>query len=153
MEECLIIFNTIENHKHRLLLMLAYGAGLRVAEAVNLKWGDILIAEHKIHVKEGKGKKDRILMLPYALIDLIKNYRKEYPGNNYVFQGQFAGAPYSTRSAQEVMAKALVKSGLDKKGSIHNLRHSFATHLLETGTDIRIIQQLLGHKDIRTTMI
>ena len=153
MEECLIIFNTIENQKHRLLLMLAYGAGLRVGEAVNLKWGDLLIAEHKIHVKEGKGKKDRILMLPYALIDLIKNYREEYPGNNYVFQGQFAGAPYSTRSAQEIMAKALVKSGLDKKGSVHNLRHSFATHLLETGTDIRIIQQLLGHKDIRTTMI
>ncbi len=152
-EECAAVFGVIENPKHRLALMIAYGAGLRVSEVVSLKWADILISEHKIHVKNGKGKKDRMVMLPYHVLVMIEHYRALYPGENYVFEGQVAGMPYSASSVQKVMAVALEKSGLVKKGSVHNLRHSFATHLLDAGTDIRYVQELLGHKDIRTTMI
>lgn len=152
-EECAAIFTTIDNAKHKLVLMIAYGAGLRVGEVVTLKWNDILMAEQKIHVKNGKGKKDRMVMLPYSILVLLENYRALHPGNDYVFGGQFAGAHYSKGSVQKVMAAALEKSGLSKKGSVHNLRHSFATHLIEAGTDIRYIQELLGHSSIKTTMI
>jgi site-specific recombinase XerD len=152
-EECAAIFTAIDNPKHKLALMIAYGAGLRVKEVVTLKWGDILPAEQKIHVKNGKGKKDRIVMLPYSVLAMLENYRALYPGKDYVFEGQFAGAHYSTGSVQKIMAVAMEKSGLAKKGSVHNLRHSFATHLLEAGTDIRYIQQLLGHSSIKTTII
>lgn len=153
MDECASIFGNVENPKHKLALMIAYGAGLRVSEVVTLKWGDILMSEQKIHVKNGKGKKDRLVMLPYPVQIMLENYRALYPSNDYVFVGQFAGAHYSTTSVQKVMATALDKSGLSKKGSVHNLRHSFATHLLESGTDIRYIQELLGHSSIKTTMI
>jgi site-specific recombinase XerD len=153
MEECAGIFGTIDNPKHKLALMVAYGAGLRVGEVVTLKWADILLAEQKIHVKNGKGKKDRMVMLPYSVLVLLENYRALHPCNDYVFSGQFAGAHYSKGSVQKVMAAALEKSGLSKKGSVHNLRHSFATHLIEAGTDIRYIQELLGHSSIKTTMI
>jgi len=152
-EECAAIFTSIDNPKHKLALMIAYGAGLRVGEVVTLKWGDILPAEQKIHVKNGKGKKDRMVMLPYSILVMLENYRALYTGNDYVFGGQFAGAHYSKGSVQKVMAAALEKSGLSKKGSVHSLRHSFATHLIEAGTDIRYIQQLLGHSSIKTTMI
>jgi site-specific recombinase XerD len=153
MEECNAIFNTITNPKHRLVLMVAYGAGLRVSEAVNLRWADVLFNEQKIHVKCGKGKKDRIVMLPHTIIAMFENYRSLYPSGGYIFEGQIKGMPYSVGSVQKVMQNALVKSGLSKKGSVHSLRHSFATHLLDTGTDIRYVQQLLGHKDIKTTMV
>jgi len=152
-EECAAIFTAIGNPKHKLALMIAYGAGLRVKEVVTLKWGDILMAEQKIHVKNGKGKKDRLVMLPWSVMVMLENYRSLYTGNDYVFAGQFAGAHYSTGSLQKVMAAALEKSGLWKKGSVHNLRHSFATHLIEAGTDVRYIQELLGHSSIKTTMI
>jgi site-specific recombinase XerD len=152
-KECATVFGVIENPKHRLALMVAYGAGLRVSEVVTLKWSDILLSEHKIHIKNGKGKKDRMVMLPYQVLVMIEHYRALYPGKHYVFEGQVGGMPYSTSSVQKVMSVALDKSGLVKKGSVHNLRHSFATHLLDAGTDIRYVQTLLGHKDIRTTMI
>ncbi|HPR33796.1 MAG TPA: tyrosine-type recombinase/integrase [Prolixibacteraceae bacterium] len=153
LEECHRVFNSMENPKHRLALMVAYGAGLRVSEVINLRWGDVLLAEQKIHVRNGKGKKDRMVMLPYSIQILLEQYKTLYPSNDYVFQGQIPGTPYSASSVERVMGRALQKSGLEKKGSVHNLRHSFATHLLDSGTDIRYVQQLLGHKDIRTTMI
>lgn len=153
MEECLSIFKVVDNPKHKLLLLIGYGAGLRVSEIVNLKWSDILFEEHKIHIKNAKGMKDRMVMLPYSIVESLKIYREIYKGKHYVFEGQFAGEPYSTRSAQEVMKKALLKSGLEKKATMHTLRHSFATHLLESGTDIRYIQQFLGHSSIKTTTI
>jgi site-specific recombinase XerD len=104
-------------------------------------------------VENGKGKKDRMVMLPLSIFNLLEHYKALYPSNDYIFEGQIAGMPYSTGSVKKVMGRALEKSGLSKKGSVHNLRHSFATHLLDAGTDIRYVQQLLGHKDIRTTMI
>lgn len=153
MEECLQIFKVVDNPKHKLLLLIGYGAGLRVSEIVSLKWSDILFEEHKIHVKNAKGKKDRMVMLPYSIVTSLRLYRELYNGKHYVFEGQFAGEPYSTGSVQQVMRNALKLSGLEKKATVHTLRHSFATHLLENGTDIRYIQQFLGHSSIKTTTV
>ena len=153
MEECLRIFKVVENPKHKLLLLIGYGAGLRVSEIVQLKWADILFDEQKMHIKNAKGKKDRMVMLPYSIVTSLHLYRELYKGKHYVFEGQFAGEPYSTGSVQQVMRNAIKASGLEKKASVHTLRHSFATHLLENGTDIRYIQQFLGHSSIKTTTI
>jgi site-specific recombinase XerD len=153
MEECLLIFRTVDNPKHKLLLLMGYGAGLRVSEIVSLQWRDILFEEHKIHIKNAKGKKDRMVMLPYSIVNSLEAYRQVYPKAQYVFEGQFAGEPYSAGSVQAVMRNALKKSGLEKKATVHTLRHSFATHLLENGTDIRYIQKLLGHTSIKTTTV
>lgn len=153
MDECLKLFQVVDNPKHKLLLLIGYGAGLRVSEIVTLEWRDILFDEHKIHIKDAKGKKDRIVMLPYSIVESLKIYKELYNGKQYVFEGQFAGEPYSTGSVQSVMRTAIKKSGLDKKATVHSLRHSFATHLLENGTDIRYIQKFLGHASIKTTTI
>ena len=153
MEECLQIFRVVDNPKHKLLLLIGYGAGLRVSEIVTLEWRDILFSEHKIHIKNAKGKKDRMVMLPYSIVSSLELYKQLYEPNKYVFEGQFAGEPYSVGSAQAVMRQALKKSGLAKKATVHTLRHSFATHLLESGTDIRYIQKFLGHASIKTTTI
>jgi site-specific recombinase XerD len=120
---------------------------------VSLEWQDILFAEHKIHIKNAKGKKDRMVMLPYSIVNSLEYYRSLYQTKKYVFEGQFAGEPYSIGSVQAVMREALKKSGLEKKATVHTLRHSFATHLLENGTDIRYIQKFLGHASIKTTTV
>jgi integrase/recombinase XerD len=153
MEECFRIFSYVENPKHKLLLLIGYGAGLRRTEIVTLKWADILFEEHKIHVKQTKGNKDRIVMLPYSIVTYLQDYRKIYPSGDWVFVGQYKGEALSGRTIQQVMHDAVAKAGLEKKATVHTLRHSFATHLLESGTDIRYIQQLLGHASIKTTMI
>ena len=153
MEECFRIFSNVANPKHKLLLLIGYGAGLRRSEIVSLRWADILFEEHKIHVKQTKGNKDRIVMLPYSVVAYLMNYRALYPGDDWVFAGQYKGEALSGRTVQQVMKNAVLKAGLEKKATVHTLRHSFATHLLESGTDIRYIQQLLGHSSIKTTMI
>jgi site-specific recombinase XerD len=136
-----------------LLLLIGYGAGLRVSEIVTLQWKDILFEEFKIHIKNAKGKKDRMVMLPFSVVQSLKIYRELFNCKQYVFEGQFAGEPLSTGTVQNVMREALKKSGLEKKATVHTLRHSFATHLLENGTDIRYIQKFLGHASIKTTTI
>ena len=153
MDECLKIFQVVDNPKHKLLLLIGYGAGLRVSEIVNLQWKDILFSEYKIHIKNAKGNKDRMVMLPYSIIQSLEIYRQVYNGKHYIFEGIYAGEPCSTSTVQNVMREALKKSGLEKKASVHTLRHSFATHLLESGTDIRYIQKFLGHSSIKTTTI
>ncbi len=153
MEECIRIFSFVDNPKHKLLLLLGYGAGLRRSEIVSLKWADILFEEHKIHVKQSKGNKDRIVMLPYSIVTFLKNYRGIYPSDEWVFAGQYKGEAISAGTVQVVMRQAVSKAGLEKKATVHTLRHSFATHLLESGTDIRYIQALLGHANVNTTMI
>ncbi len=153
MEECLQIFRAVDNPKHKLLLLIGYGAGLRVSEIVSLRWADILFTEQKIHLKNAKGKKDRLVMLPYSITQSLEAFRQLYPNSVYVFEGQFAGEPYSAKSVQTVMRNAIDKVGLSKKATVHTLRHSFATHLLEAGTDIRYIQKLLGHASITTTTV
>jgi len=153
MEECFRIFGSVDNPKHKLLLLIGYGAGLRRSEISTLKWQDILFEEHKIHIKQSKGNKDRIVMLPVSIVAILQNYRSIYPSDEWVFAGQYKGEAISTRTVQVVMQQAVAKAGLEKKATVHTLRHSFATHLLESGTDIRYIQQLLGHANVNTTMI
>jgi len=153
LEECMRIFQNVENPKHKLLLLLGYGAGLRRSEIVGLKWEDILFEEHRIHIKQSKGNKDRVVMLPYSMVAYLKQYRTLYPSDSWVFTGQYKGEALSAGTVQIVMKNAVLKAGLEKRATVHTLRHSFATHLLESGTDIRYIQQLLGHSSIKTTMI
>ena len=153
MEECFRIFRSVDNPKHKLLLLVGYGAGLRRSEIVALKWADILFDEHKIHVKQAKGNKDRMVMLPYSIVAYLRDYRNLYPSDDWVFTGQYKGEALSARTVQQVMHDAVAKAGLEKEATVHTLRHSFATHLLESGTDIRYIQQLMGHSSIKTTMI
>lgn len=151
--ECERIFEAVNQPKHKLLLLMAYGAGLRVSEVCELRWRDINEEKHQILVRSGKGKKDRLVMLPYSIVEYIKIYRSLYDTKDYVFEGRVKGEPYSTTSAGAVMRKAVKKANIDKKVGIHALRHSFATHLLESGTDIRFIQKFLGHNSIKTTTI
>jgi site-specific recombinase XerD len=153
MEECFRIFGFVDNPKHKLLLLIGYGAGLRRSEISTLKWQDILFDEHKIHIKQSKGNKDRIVMLPNSIVAILQNYRAIYPSDEWVFAGQYKGEAISASTVQVVMRQAVAKAGLEKKATVHTLRHSFATHLLESGTDIRYIQQLLGHANVNTTMI
>jgi integrase/recombinase XerD len=153
LEECARIFSNIDNPKHRLLLLMGYGAGLRRSEIVSLKWADILFDEYKIHIKQSKGNKDRMVMLPVSIIQYLQQYRALQRNDEWVFPGQYKGEAISAATVQSVMRSAVEKAGLEKKATVHTLRHSFATHLLEGGTDIRYIQQLLGHSSIKTTMV
>ena len=145
------MLKSISNLKHKLLLMTAYSAGLRVSELVVLRLNDIDSKRMMIHIRRGKGKKDRMVTLSLVLLEALRQYVKLYRPKDYLFEGEKGGA-YGTRSAQLVLAAAKQKVGIVKKGSIHSLRHSYATHLLEAGTDLRYIQELLGHSSIKTTL-
>jgi integrase/recombinase XerD len=149
--EILAIIKACENLKHRTMICLAYAGGLRVSEIVNLKIGDIDGKRMVINLRQAKGKKDRIVMLSEKLLILLREYYKEYKPRLWLFEGQ-SGEVYSVRSVQAVLQQAKRKAGIKKKGSIHALRHSFATHLLEGGTDLITIKELLGHNSLRTTM-
>ncbi|HEX6334237.1 MAG TPA: site-specific integrase [Flavisolibacter sp.] len=151
-QELVRMLNQVENLKHRCLLMTAYGAGLRVSELVQLRVGDIDSERMLIHVRLGKGKKDRMVPLSVKLLEVLRVYYRLYRPKEYLFEGA-GGGPYSVRSAQIVLAGAKKRAGITKKGGIHSLRHSYATHLLEAGTDIRYIQAFLGHQSLATTMI
>ncbi len=146
------ILDSIHNLKHKAIISLIYGAGLRISEAVEMKINDIDSKRMLIRIRQSKGKKDRYVMLPENLLLLLRQYYKEYKPKEYLFEGQ-KGNKYSSRSIQAMFRQALKHSNITKKVTVHTLRHSFATHLLEAGTDIRIIQQLLGHSSIKTTQI
>lgn len=138
--------------KHRLMLKLCYGMGLRVSEIVNLKIHDIDSSRMQVHIVSAKGKKDRYVQLPQSILEELRAYYIEFKPKEYLFEGQ-NGGQYSIRSAQSVFKQALTRAKIKKDVSIHSLRHSYATHLLEMGTDISYIQKLLGHNDIKTTSI
>ncbi len=150
-EEVVEIIKNIQNVKHKTMIMTAYSAGLRVSEIVALKINNIDSKRMMIHIQGAKGKKDRMVPLSIVLLTMLRKYYKEYQPKNYLFEGQFGNA-YSARSVQEVLQIAKQKV-TNKAGGVHMLRHSYATHLMESGTDIRIIQSLLGHNSIRTTML
>ena len=150
-EEIINIINNIKNQKHRLLLLLIYSSGIRVSEAVKLKKEHIDFARNKIFIKKGKGRKDRYVLLSDLAAKFLLDYFNSNNIENWIFQGQETGHHLSIRSAQKIFNNAISRSNIVKNVSIHNLRHSFATHLLENGTDIRYIQSLLGHTNIRTT--
>ena len=145
-----IIANT-DNPKHKLILQLCYGMGLRVSEIVNLKIGDIDSKSMRVLIQQGKGKKDRYVNLPESILEDLRSYYKNFKPKEFLFEGQYGGK-YAIRSAQSVFKNAMKKAGIFKTVGIHSLRHSYATHLLEYGTDISLIQKLMGHNDIKTTL-
>ncbi len=151
-EEIGKIINTIKNNKHRLMIALSYGAGLRVSETVALKIRDILIDELMIHIKDAKGKKDRMTLIPEKLVSELRVLTAGRDGSDYLFESE-RGGRLTERSAQAVFYRALQQAEIKKDATFHSLRHSFATHLLENGVDIRYVQELLGHQNIRTTQI
>lgn len=146
------ILESPKNAKHRLLLALTYGSGLRVSEIVSLKVQDLDFEELTLHIKQAKGLKDRISVIPESLTDGLKNLVAGKAGNDFVFASE-RGGKLTTRTAQKVFENALRNSGIKKDSTFHSLRHSFATHLFENGTDVRYVQALLGHSNIRTTQI
>ncbi|MEN3322875.1 tyrosine-type recombinase/integrase [Mariniflexile soesokkakense] len=146
------ILENIINLKHKTLLSLIYSAGLRIGEALQIRIADIDSKRMVIHIKAAKGKKDRYTLLSVNFLELLRAYYKTYKPKDYLFEGQ-DGALYSTSSAQIILKKAAKKANINKPITLHTLRHSFATHLLENGTDIRYIQTLLGHSSPKTTMI
>ena len=151
MEEARRFLGSIANLKHRAALTTAYAAGLRVSEVVGLRVGDVDSQRMVIHVRQGKGRKDRMVMLSTQLLALLRAYVRAVRPGEWLFPGAVPARPLTVRSLQHACAKAARVSGLQKPVSVHTLRHSFATHLLEAGTDLRAIQTLLGHGSVRTT--
>jgi len=146
------MFTITTNLKHNTILKLCYGMGLRLSEIINLKVSDIDSRNMQVFIEKSKGKKDRYVNLPQSILDQLRMYYKVYRPKKFLFEGQ-DGGQYSARSVQKVFKNALQKAGINKQVGIHSLRHSYATHLLEQGTDIRFIQELLGHNNIKTTLI
>jgi site-specific recombinase XerD len=146
------LFASVNNPKHSLMLKLCYGMGLRVSEVVGLRITDIDSSNMQVLISRGKGKKDRYVNLPESILGELRDYYRKYKPKKYLFEGQ-GGGQYSARSLQKVFSDAMKKAKINKSVGIHGLRHSYATHLLESGTDISYIQQLLGHNDIKTTLI
>jgi len=151
-EEVKAILNEVRNIKHKTILTLIYSAGLRVGEAINLKVCDIDSKRMQIRVRQAKGSKDRYVILSAVLLDLLRTYYNLYKPKDYLFPSQMS-QQISNRTVQSVFKQACKKSNLNKTVSIHVLRHSFATHLMEQGVSLPIIQQLLGHSSLRTTSI
>lgn len=145
------LFEITLNQKHNLMLKLCYGMGLRVSEIINLKITDIDSESMQVFIERAKGKKDRYANLPESILQQLREYYKAYKPKKYLFEGQY-GNQYSIRSVQKVFKDAMQKARINKVIGIHGLRHSFATHLLDNGTDIKFIQELLGHNDIKTTL-
>lgn len=147
-----LLFSKLENLKHKTMLFLAYSAGLRVSEVVSLRVKDIHSARMVINIKGAKGKKDRMVILSQGILDLLRKYYISYKPKHWLFEGQINEEAYSDRSLQAVFHRAKRESRIIQDITFHSLRHSYATHLHERGTDIRLIQELLGHNDIKTTL-
>jgi site-specific recombinase XerD len=147
------LFTVLNNVKHKAILFTAYSAGLRVSEVVQLKIADIDSDRMVIKVVDAKGKKDRYVGLSQVVLEVLRNYLKLcHPRPKvYLFEGDIPGTPYASRSAQKVFQRAKQEAGIQKQLSFHSLRHSYATHLLEKGIDIRFIKDMLGHFSIKTT--
>jgi integrase/recombinase XerD len=150
-DEMARFLDALDNPKHRALLMTAYAAGLRLSEVARLRVEDIDSARMVIHVRQAKGHKDRDVMLSPRLLAILRRYWKAQRPQPFLFPGRQPDRPISPRTVQMVCRHALAASGLSKHVNMHALRHSFATHLLESGTDLRTIQVLLGHRSFSTT--
>lgn len=147
------LFSATENLKHRAILMLIYSSGLRVAEVAHLKITDIDSKRMMIRIQQSKGGKDRYSILSNVALDVLRQYWRKYRPKEWLFPGYRDDKPISDRSIQKIFGKAKTLAGIKKPASAHTLRHSFATHLLEAGTDLHHIQLLLGHKSPKTTTI
>ena len=151
-EEIKLLLNKTENLKHKAILMMAYSAGLRLGELINMKIKDIDSKRMQIRVEQAKGKKDRYTILSNKMLAILREYFVRYKPNEWLFEGE-KGGQYSARSIQKVAKLSATKAGIKKNVGVHTLRHTFATHLLENGTDLRYIQSLLGHESSKTTEI
>ena len=152
-DEVLRLFNALDNPKHRMLLMLAYSSGLRVSEVVRLKTADIDTQRGLIHIRRAKGRKDRYTPLSHVLLEALRLFWGPDRPPDWLFPGARQGKHLTTRSVQKVFTKARRLAGIRKPATTHSLRHSYATHMLEDGTDLRYVQQLLGHARPESTMI
>lgn len=152
-EEVAALLGATANIRHRLLLMLCYSGGLRVSEIVSLKCEDLDFSRGTLYIRKSKGRKDRYTILSGKVIDLLNQYKEIYHPSHWIFEGKIPSEHMCIRTAQRVFEVSLQKAGIKKAISIHGLRHSFATHLLESGTDIRYIQVLLGHASTKTTQV
>lgn len=146
------LLRAVHNVKHKAMLLMIYSAGLRAGELINLRINDIDSEKMRVFVRGGKGKKDRVTILSVKALNVLREYFKKHKPKVYLFEGQ-SGDKYTTSSLRKVFQKALKSAGITKKVNLHALRHSFATHLLESGVDLRYIQELLGHNSSRTTEI
>jgi integrase/recombinase XerD len=152
-EEVGQILSVLTNMKHRMMLSLIYACGLRRGELLSLKPNHIDSKRHLLLIINGKGRKDRVVPISDKLIELLRDYYRYYRPKIWLFEGQYPGDPYSEKSIQSVLKLALQKARITKPVTLHWLRHSYATHLLESGTDLRYIQELLGHRSSKTTEI
>jgi site-specific recombinase XerD len=152
-DELARLFNALENRKHKAMLFTIYSAGLRVSELVRLKLGDIDANRMQLFVERAKGKKDRYVNLSPVLLDILRKYIQMLSKRpkEYLFESEQTGTAYSTRTVQDIFHQAKQRAGIMKEVGVHSLRHSFATHLLDKGVDIRYIKDLLGHFNIKTT--
>ena len=151
-QEIQLIFSNIKNLKHKAILSLIYSSGIRIGEALNLTINDLDSDRMLISIRRGKGEKDRMVPMASNVLKLLRVYYKEYKPVNYLFNGNENG-PYSATSVRNVLKRAVYKSYIKKNVTPHTLRHSYATHLLEKGTDLRYIQVILGHSSVKTTEI
>jgi len=152
-EEVALLLAHAPSLKYRAALSIAYGCGLRISEIAHLKVADIDSTRMLIRVEQGKGRKDRYVMLSPDLLEVLRQWWRVKRPRGWLFPGQQPGQPITTRQLDRACHAAAVAARLDKRVSMHTLRHSFATHLLEGGTDIRVIQVLLGHKKLDTTAV
>lgn len=152
-EEIIRLINSVKNPKHKALLLVAYSSGVRVSELVRLRAEDIDSDRMLIHVRGGKWRKDRYTLLCERALAQLKKNAQGSPLSGWLFEGAVRGRHYSERSAQDVFKQAVRRAVITKPVSFHALRHSFATHLLENGTDLRYVQELLGHESSKTTEI
>ncbi|NVO02812.1 MAG: site-specific integrase [Bacteroidetes bacterium] len=152
-EEITAILRGPRNIKHKAMLSLIYSCGLRRGELLNLKSTDVDSKRNLLIIRNAKGYKDRVAPLSDKIIEMLRNYYKVYKPVKWLFEGQFKETPYSENSLQNVFKQALALTNIKKPATLHWLRHSYATHLLESGTDLRYIQEILGHKSSKTTEI
>ena len=152
-EEIRRLFAVVKNLKHKAMFMVAYDAGLRLSEIRNLQLADIDSQRMVIRVRQGKGKKDRYVRLSKGLLQLLRDYWKAFRPEGLLFPGACKHKPYDLATPGHILKKLCRKAGITKRVTMHTLRHSFATHLLESGTDLRLIQQMLGHSNIQTTCL
>ncbi len=150
--EIVSLLKAVDNLKHKCILLLIYSAGLRLGELIHLRVDDINVAQKNVFVKAGKGKKDRCTLLSSKVWERLQQYIEVYMPVEWVFEGQ-DGGQYSPRSVQAIFTKAKQRATINPYATVHTLRHSFATHLLEKGVDLRYIQELLGHESSKTTEI
>lgn len=148
-----MILQALVNVKHKTMLSLIYACGLRRSELLNLKPENIDSKRHLLIILNAKGKKDRVIPISDKVIEMLREYYKMFKPETWLFEGQNKGEQYSETSLQKVLKIALEKAKIHKPATLHWLRHSYATHLLESGTDLRYIQELLGHKSSKTTEI